>query len=465
MMARKGVFPSSNRERITEEPTINSAQSAPTFYQAKSRVLIALILALSFHVAVTPGHAKGLTDEQVAQNQALARKLLKNLKPGQRSINLGCMDLHVDQLRRLASGEKASFIMDTGIPGVTRYWPNGNVPYMFNPPGIEDGTTDAQGRIAMGRKEVVREAMAEWEAAAQLTFIEIAFTNFIIDGPEQFILVSDHPDRNSSMTGKEPVFLGPQTLNIKSWDNPAFTKWVVVHELGHALGVFHEQTRSDRDNFVDIIEENITEGFDHNFVLKPDSVNFGAYDFDSIMHYYYNAFGIDGETTIEPLPGFEQFKFTMGQRTSLSPSDRAGMAAIYGALLPTVSPEHQPPAGNYNNPIQFTLIILASVDQGNTRYFYTLDGSVPSTDSSEYFDGDIVPISGNTTVKYFALKESRSPSNIVEVEYTFPNGTPMVDTPVISPTGGVYEGNQDITITTTTPGADIHYTFGFSFPT
>ena len=58
---------------------------------------------------------------------------------------------------------------------------------------------------------------------------------------------------------------GPQAISIgKNCDKFG----IVVHELGHAVGFWHEHTRPDRDDWVTIFRENIMVG--KFFVFKPD---------------------------------------------------------------------------------------------------------------------------------------------------------------------------------------------------
>ncbi|GLD59681.1 low choriolytic enzyme-like protein [Lates japonicus] len=103
-------------------------------------------------------------------------------------------------------------------------------------------------------------------------------------------------------------------------------KGIIQHELLHALGFYHEHTRSDRDQYVKINWENIHEYFAYNF-HKKDTNNLNTpYDYSSVMHYGKTAFGINGLETITPIPDPSA---PIGQRNGLSDIDVLRINRLY----------------------------------------------------------------------------------------------------------------------------------------
>ncbi|XP_034723896.1 low choriolytic enzyme-like [Etheostoma cragini] len=102
---------------------------------------------------------------------------------------------------------------------------------------------------------------------------------------------------------------------------------IVQHELLHALGFNHEQTRSDRDQHVRILLQNVIRGMEHNF-RKIDTRNLGTpYDYGSVMHYGRFAFSSNRQPTIVPIPNPN---VDIGRANQMSPTDILRVNRLYG---------------------------------------------------------------------------------------------------------------------------------------
>uniref|UniRef100_A0A672H6B2 Metalloendopeptidase n=1 Tax=Salarias fasciatus TaxID=181472 RepID=A0A672H6B2_SALFA len=87
-----------------------------------------------------------------------------------------------------------------------------------------------------------------------------------------------------------------QRISLKK--NGCLHNGIIQHEVLHALGFHHEQVRSDRDEHVRILFENILQGLEGNF-KKVETNNLGTpYDLMSVMQYYKYAFSKNGKPTI-----------------------------------------------------------------------------------------------------------------------------------------------------------------------
>ncbi|XP_011152064.2 tolloid-like protein 2 isoform X1 [Harpegnathos saltator] len=192
-----------------------------------------------------------------------------------------------------------------------RVWDHGVIPY------------EIDGNFSGAHKALFKQAMRHWENFTCVKFVE----RMPREHPN-YILFTERPCGCCSFVGKRGN--GPQAISIgKNCDKFG----IVVHELGHVVGFWHEHTRPDRDRHVQIIRDNIMSGQEYNFnKLTEEEVNsLGLpYDYDSIMHYAKNTFSkgtyLD---TILPMEIHGKKRPEIGQRIRLSEGDIAQTNLLY----------------------------------------------------------------------------------------------------------------------------------------
>lgn len=140
--------------------------------------------------------------------------------------------------------------------------------------------------------------------------------------PLHFVPYEDQPDAIVFEPGKEHCYSllgragGRQPIKL----SPKCYAPEIIHEIMHALGFVHEQSRTDRDEFVEVLWSNIEEKYRDQFAVVPDSfmisVRDRPFDYHSIMMY--------GPTMFATQQGLTTLRSK--SRTPISPATR-GLSA------------------------------------------------------------------------------------------------------------------------------------------
>lgn len=214
----------------------------------------------------------------------------------------------------------------------------------------------------------------------------------------------------------------------------------IQHELMHAVGIEHEQSRPDRDSYVEIIQENIEEGKEGNFSIRNSSVPIGDYDYESIMHYSRYTFSRNGEPTLLRL---DDPSLPTGGNV-LTATDIAAIGHLYpvGGSVKWFGPNTLAPLGS-----------AAISDEGNiylggTGGFYSLrsDGSINwqvSNNAKSYRSSPVIAYDGTIYISDSDGSLNAISPSARQIIWTYDTAKPIKGSVAINGDNNIFFGAGD----------------------
>ncbi|RCN46571.1 astacin, partial [Ancylostoma caninum] len=126
---------------------------------------------------------------------------------------------------------------------------------------------------------------------------------------------------------------------------------IVIHELMHVVGLWHEQMREDRDDYIKVHKENVKSGYESQFVKVGSNYasTYGTpYDYLSIMHYGKSVFAKPGTISMETVD--PKYQDIIGTAKKPTKNDYKKICSIYNCRYcpgatgqKTTMPKPRPP--------------------------------------------------------------------------------------------------------------------------
>jgi uncharacterized protein (TIGR03437 family) len=195
----------------------------------------------------------------------------------------------------MAKGERLS----VAVSGDRFRWTDRIIPYEVDP--------------AIPSPDRIQRAVEAWNTQTVVRLVPRGSeANYV-----RFVRVASGCSANVGMLG------GRQVVNL----GDGCTVGNTIHEIGHAVGLHHTQTRNDRNRRLRVLKENIDPGSIANWnqgVLTREDI--GPYDFGSVMHYSDTGFAVSGRSVAVSIPPGIPF----GQRSGISAAEVIAVARLFG---------------------------------------------------------------------------------------------------------------------------------------
>ena len=155
----------------------------------------------------------------------------------------------------------------SGTGSRAQLWPEVNgvatIPYRIHPNTPASSRPDIEKAVQAFNDQM--DGVIRWVQRTNQT----DYVSFKLDGGPGFC---------ASLVGKGD---GEQFID----GDPGCGVGTIVHEMGHAAGIEHEQSRTDRDKYITLKPENMTAEDLTQWEINSGGIDLGPYGYGSVMHY------------------------------------------------------------------------------------------------------------------------------------------------------------------------------------